>query len=63
MFRCDYYVHVPFEVRKKLEKNTKVYKLLGYSENVKGYRLYDIQSNKVIVNRDVVFNGFKTNLN
>ncbi len=62
MFGCDSYVHVPSKLRKKLDnKFTKVCKLLGYSENVKGYELYDTQSNEVIMNKDVVFNEFQTN--
>jgi len=42
MFGCDSYVHVPFKLRIKLDnKFTKVCKLLGYSENLKGFKLYD----------------------
>ncbi len=44
-----------------MDSKTKVCKLLGYSENVKGYKLYDTQSNKVIMRKDVVFNEFQTN--
>jgi hypothetical protein len=61
MFGCDSYVHVPSKLRKSLDSKTKVCKLLGYSKNVKVYKLYDTQSNKVIVRKDVMFNGFQTN--
>jgi hypothetical protein len=60
MFGCDSYVHVPSKLRKSLDSKTKVCKLLGCSENVKGYKLYDTQSHKVIVRKDV---GFKPILN
>ncbi len=61
MFGCDSYVHVPSKLRKSLDSKTKVCKLLGYSENVKGYKLYDTQSKKVVMRKDVVFNEFQTN--
>lgn len=47
-------VHIPKEKRRKWDKKAKKMYLVGYSENVKGYRLYDPKSRSVIVARDVV---------
>ncbi|GBP40883.1 Retrovirus-related Pol polyprotein from transposon TNT 1-94 [Eumeta japonica] len=47
-------VHIPKEKRRKWDKKAKKMYLVGYSENVKGYRLYDPISRDVIVGRDVV---------
>lgn len=55
-FGCDAYVHIPKEIRQKLDSKSKVCKLLGYSETTKGYRLFDPKSNKIITSRDVIFN-------
>ena len=41
---------------KKLDKKTIKLRFLGYSDNQKGYRLFDIENRKVIVRRDVIFN-------
>jgi hypothetical protein len=55
-FGCDAYVHIPSEIRQQLDSKSKKCKLLGYSENTKGYRRYDPTSNKIIISRDVIFN-------
>lgn len=47
-------VHIPKEKRRKWDKKAKKMYLVGYSENIKGYRLYDPISRDVIVARDVV---------
>ncbi|GBP06449.1 Retrovirus-related Pol polyprotein from transposon TNT 1-94 [Eumeta japonica] len=47
-------VHIPKEKRRKWDKKAKKMYLVGYSENVKGYRLYDPILRDVIVGRDVV---------
>ena len=31
-------------------------RFLGYSDTQKGYRLFDVRNNKVIVKKDVIFN-------
>ena len=41
--------------RRKLDPKTEKCVFLGYSENQKGYRLFDTRRQKVIHSRDVVF--------
>lgn len=48
------YVHIPKEIRSKLDFKTKRCIMIGYSVN--GYRLWDNAQNKVIIARDVLFN-------
>ncbi|CAH1380519.1 unnamed protein product [Tenebrio molitor] len=47
-------VHIPKEKRRKWDKKAGKMYLVGYSDNIKGYRLYDPESRKIIVARDVV---------
>lgn len=49
------FAHVPKELRTKLEPKASECRFLGYSAGVKGYRLVDMRTNKVIVSRDVIF--------
>ncbi|CAG4955863.1 unnamed protein product [Colias eurytheme] len=46
--------HIPKERRLKWDRKSKKLFLVGYPENVKGYRLYDPESRTVSVARDVV---------
>ena len=55
VFGCAAYVHVPEVERHKLDCKARKCVLLGYGANQKGYRLYDVESMKVIHSRDVVF--------
>lgn len=48
-------VHVPKEKRQKWDKKAQKKYLVGYSENIKGYRLYDPKTRSVTIARDVVF--------
>lgn len=54
VFGSPVMVHVPKERRKKWDKKAKKMFLVGYSENIKGYRLYDPVARDVITARDVV---------
>ena len=38
-----------------MDPNSKFYIFVGYGDGVKGYRLWDPTSHKIIINRDVVF--------
>lgn len=53
VFGCMSHVHVPDSKRVKLDD--KSLKVLGVSEESKAYRLFDPVSQKIIINRDVVF--------
>ena len=54
-FGCVAYVHVPNELRKKLDKKEHKFIFVGYSEDTKAYKLYDPVTRKVIISRDVQF--------
>ena len=50
------YAHVPNPQRQKLDLASNRCVFLGYGSCEKGYRLYNITTEKVIISRDVVFN-------
>ena len=52
---CISLAHIPNEKRKKLEPKSHKCLFMGYSEESKAYRLYDLTTNKVFVSRDVKF--------
>ena len=54
--RCAAYCHIPKDNRNKLDSKSQKCVFLGYSENRKGYRLFDIQKQKIIFSCDVIFN-------
>lgn len=54
VFGSPVMVHIPKVRRNKWDKKSQMLYLVGYSENTKGYRLYDQKTNKIIVARDVV---------
>ena len=59
VFGCQAYAHIPKDERHKFDPKAKRCIFLGYGENTKGYRLYDIVKKKVIISRDVVFDETK----
>ena len=56
MFGCDAYAHVPKDERGIFDAKPRKCALLGYGEETKGYRLYDVNGRKVLYSRDVQFN-------
>ena len=56
VFGSKAYSHIPKEKRKKLDSKTLECILIGYNENVKGYRLYNLNTKSVIISRNVAFN-------
>jgi hypothetical protein len=50
------YLHVPKEHRSKLESKTKSCFFVGYDEQSKAYRVYELFTQKVHISRDIVFN-------
>ncbi|KAI5343079.1 hypothetical protein L3X38_010955 [Prunus dulcis] len=50
------YAHIPSQQRQKLDLTSKRCIFLGYGSCEKGYRLYSLETGKIIVSRDVVFN-------
>ncbi|GAU12447.1 hypothetical protein TSUD_229810 [Trifolium subterraneum] len=55
VFGCIAYVHIPDNLRKKLDDKNYVCILLGISEESKAYKLYDPAKAKIVVSKDVKF--------
>jgi hypothetical protein len=54
-FGCVAYAHVPDEMRRKMDNKGQKCIFVGYSEETKGYKLYDPVARKVIISHDVQF--------
>lgn len=54
VFGSTVMVHIPKEKRKKWDKKSMRHILVGYCDNVKGYRIYNPVNNQVSTSRDVV---------
>eukprot|EP00253_Pinus_taeda_P035580 PITA_35580 len=59
VFRCDAYVHVPKEKPTKLDNKSEKCIFIGYKDGLKGYKLWNLVTRKVVYNRDVVFREVK----
>jgi hypothetical protein len=59
VFGCDAYVHVPKENRSKLDKKDEKCIFIGYKDGVKGYKLWNPETKKIVYSRDVVFREVK----
>jgi hypothetical protein len=59
VFGCDAYVHVPKENRSKLDKKVEKCIFIGYKDGLKGYKLWNPETKKVVYSRDVVFKEMK----
>ena len=59
-FGCVCYAHIAKDERKKLDAVARRCVLVGYGDEVKGYRLYDPEKKKVFLSRDVRFNEAET---
>jgi hypothetical protein len=55
MFGCIAYVHVLDEKRSKLDQKAKKCIFIGYSLKQKGYKCFNPSTQKLKVNKDVVF--------
>ncbi len=60
VFGCAAYAHIPKDVRKKLDVKAKRCVLVGYSTEVKGCRVFDPLTRKLVYSRDVRFNEEQT---
>ncbi|KAB2614462.1 hypothetical protein D8674_037516 [Pyrus ussuriensis x Pyrus communis] len=56
VFGSLYYAYIPEQQRQKLDLSSIRCVFLGYGSCEKGYKLDNIESGKVIISRDVVFN-------
>lgn len=60
VFGYETYVHVPKELRKKLDLKSKKCIFMGYGTSGEmGYCLWDLESHKIIKSHDVIFNEKK----
>uniref|UniRef100_A0A251T6N3 Putative zinc finger, CCHC-type n=1 Tax=Helianthus annuus TaxID=4232 RepID=A0A251T6N3_HELAN len=53
------YVHIPKQKWNKLDDKTEKMIFVGYSENSKGYKLFNPLTNKITISRDVIFDESK----
>lgn len=54
-FGCLTFVHVPKQLRTKLEKRVKIGILLGYATKTRGFRIWLVEVNKVVEMANVSF--------
>ncbi len=54
IFGSEVMVHIPKEKRCKWDKKAIKMTLVGFSENIKGYRLYDPVKKVIVTSRDVI---------
>jgi hypothetical protein len=59
VFGYDSYVHVPKENRSKLDKKVEKCIFIGYKDGLKGYKLWNPETKKVVYSQDVVFREMK----
>jgi hypothetical protein len=59
VFGCDAYVHVSKENRSKLDKKVEKCIFIGYKYGLKGYKIWNPETKKVVYSRDVVFREMK----
>ena len=66
MFGCEAWAHLPDEKRKALQPKSEKFIFVGYSGDVKGYRLLQTHSHDIIIRRDLKFDenllAYKPNL-
>ena len=55
VFGCKAYAHIPDEKRKKLDWKSEKCIFVGYPTGVKGHKLYNLSTRKMIVRRDITF--------
>eukprot|EP00253_Pinus_taeda_P021064 PITA_21064 len=59
VFGCDAYVHVPNEKRTKMDSKYEKCIFIAYKDGLKGYKLWNPITRKVVYNQDVVFREVK----
>eukprot|EP00253_Pinus_taeda_P033454 PITA_33454 len=59
VFGCDAYVHVPKEKSTKLDSKSERCIFIGYKDGLKGYKIWNPETRKVVYNYDVVFRDVK----
>ena len=59
VFGCDEYVHFPKEKKTQLDNKSKRCIFIEYKDGLKGYKLWNPETRKVVYSRDVVFREVK----
>jgi hypothetical protein len=59
VFGCDGYVHVLKENRCKMDKKAETCIFIGHKDGVKGYKLWNLETKKIVYIRDVVLREVK----
>ncbi|KAM1300483.1 hypothetical protein PS1_011811 [Malus domestica] len=54
------YSHIPSNLRQKFDDKASKGIFMGYGSCEKGYRIYNLQTEKIILSRSVVFDEYKT---
>uniref|UniRef100_A0A803PAK3 CCHC-type domain-containing protein n=1 Tax=Cannabis sativa TaxID=3483 RepID=A0A803PAK3_CANSA len=60
IFGCVAYAHIPDEKREKLDDKGEKCIFLGVSDQSKAYKLYNPNTKKIIISRDVIFDEERT---
>ena len=55
VFGCLAFAHIPKNQRSKFDEKSKKAVFVGYPDGTKGYKLYDLSTNRFIRSRDVIF--------
>lgn len=55
IFGCEAYAKIPDELRRKLDSKARKLHFVGYSEQLRAFRLLDKETDKIIISRDVTF--------
>jgi hypothetical protein len=55
IFECPAYFHISGEDRSKLDLKSKKCIFISFKKGVKGYKLWDPVTHKVVISRDIVF--------
>ena len=58
IFGCDSYALIHRNQHSKLDPKLKCCVFVGYDYSVKGYRLWDPSSRKIVISRDVTFDEY-----
>ncbi|KAK9703865.1 hypothetical protein QE152_g29045 [Popillia japonica] len=56
VFGSEVFLHIPDNLRKKLEPKSRELILVGYDNDSTNYRLFDIVTKKIKISRNVTFN-------
>lgn len=61
VFESITHFHILNGKGEKLDDKTENFIFVGYNQSSKGYKLYNPENNKILINQDVVFDGKKEN--